>query len=148
MAHDNTAAARLPDAPARLQALLRARHSCAFAWGRFDCAHLAFDAVLAVTGRDLFADLRHRYANASAALRLLRGLGGLRGLCEARLGPPLQPWQVQDGDVALLPPSVATGPGLREGALGVAWGPALLVQSAQGLGLVPRAAALAWWGAA
>src|SRR5690349_271236 len=63
---------RLPDWEERLTEIIRARHRAPFAWGQFDCALFACDAVLAMTGVDLAEPFRGRYADALGALRAIR----------------------------------------------------------------------------
>lgn len=94
-------ATRLPDWQSRLHALVMARWREPFAWGRNDCCLFAADAVLAVTGQDLAADLRGRYATAREAEVLLRAHGGLLMLADARLGPEVPVGLAQPGDVGV-----------------------------------------------
>lgn len=137
-----------PYAHGRLHALLVERRCKPFAWGTSDCASLAFDAVLATTGRDLFADLRESYSDARGAMQRLRELGGMRGLCRSRLGLRVDPADVIDGDVCQLQPAVCDGPSKAHGALGVAWAGSVVAQGPDGLVTVDRAHALRWWRAA
>jgi len=60
----------------------------AFRWGSRDCATLAADHVLAITGRDPMADLRGLYASPRAAARVLERFGGLVGAVDALIGWP------------------------------------------------------------
>lgn len=59
-----------------------------FAWGVRDCATLAADHVLALTGRDPMADLRGLYASPRAAARVLDRFGGLVEAVDALIGWP------------------------------------------------------------
>lgn len=78
---------RYRDWPLRLEAFVRARRHQPFAWGRQDCALLAADCVLALTGVDLAPPALRAYRNARQALRLLQQHGGLAQLAQAALSP-------------------------------------------------------------
>lgn len=134
-------ATRLPDAAARLQDLLIARHDKPFAWGFRDCAMFAADVVHAVTGRDPAGDLRGTYFSRRQAARVLRQHGGLRGLASSRLGSEIAEHMASDGDVALLP----TGPSSSGGSLVVVWRGALVGQGDNGLVLARTNEAVAFW---
>jgi hypothetical protein len=142
MTHTTT----LPTAAAwRLQALLRARVGQPFAWGVRDCAMLAFDAALAATGQDPAPDLRGAYASAPQAFRLLRTLGGLRGMAAARFGAPVAVADAGDGDVLLLSADVCTSSKVFGGALGIRWQGLCIGQGATGLVQVPIDSVQACW---
>ena len=133
---------RLPDAAARLRTLLLARRLAPFAWGSRDCALWAADVVQAVTGVDVAADLRGRYATARGALLVIRQAGGLQGLAAARLAGPAPLQALADGDVVLLQPHAATQ---HRGALAVHCRGQIVAQGADGLVFAPRnLAAQAW----
>lgn len=78
-----------------------------FEWGQFDCALFACDAVLAITGVDLAAELRGKYKSYNSARRVMRRFAGygLETLAEKiaathRLGAvPIK--QAHRGDVVL-----------------------------------------------
>ena len=70
-----------------------------FAFGSFDCAHIAADWVWLCTGNDPLADYRGKYSSKKEAEELI-GDGLLKRLTEA-LGEPLHPSQGQRGDIAL-----------------------------------------------
>lgn len=131
---------RLPDWQARLAVLIATVAARPFAWGRWDCCLWGADAVRAVTGVDLAAAWRETYATRQDAVRLLRELGGLRGLA-ALAGPSIEPGRAIDGDVGL----VHDG---QRGMLAVHGGQHWLVVGARGLGAVPLAAAQRAWGVA
>lgn len=135
---------RLPDATARLAALLHERAGQPFAWGTRDCCVFAFDAVLAATGRDVFVDLRGSYRSATTAMRQLRRLGGLHGLCAARLGPEVTAAQSHDGDVVLLSPEAIEGSRFT-GALAVTWNGHLVAQGGDGLVVLSRDFGVRFW---
>lgn len=92
-------AQRLHDWQTRLHTLVMQRWGMAFGWGVNDCCLFAADAVQAVTGVDLAADLRGRYATAAEAARVLDELGGVLEIAAARLGPEVSPGMAQPGDV-------------------------------------------------
>lgn len=144
----HAASTRLPDAAARLRALLLARLAVPFTWGVSDCAMLAFDAALAVTGRDPAADLRGTYTNALGALRILRRLGGMHGVANTRFGPRVDWADGQDGDPVLLRAGVCTGLGAGHGALGIRWQGSVVAQGADGLVTVPMTSGRGVWRAA
>lgn len=137
MAAPAQAQQRLPDAGARLRALLRERWAQPFEWGVNDCCLFAADCVLAQTGRDPAAGWRGRYRNAAEAGRLVHRLGGMERMAGAVLGMSLPtPLHARLGDVGL---NRASNTLLV--CLGQHWaGP-----GAQGLRLLPLAGAdLAW----
>ncbi len=54
-----------------------------FKWGSNDCATCAADGLLALTGKDLMADLRGTYTTATGALRAAKAATGSRDLLQA-----------------------------------------------------------------
>jgi hypothetical protein len=64
-----------------------------FAWGEFDCALYAADAINAMTGVDFAADFRGRYDSEESAWRFLASLGyrDLGELASSRLPEILTP---------------------------------------------------------
>lgn len=66
---------RLPDWRTRLHRYLAGCAKRPLAWGRWDCALHAADAVEVMTGVDLAADMRGRYTTAIGAQRALKRLG-------------------------------------------------------------------------
>lgn len=131
------AAARLPDWPARLAALVARRMQQPLQWGVHDCCLWAADVVQAVTGVDLAADLRGTYATEAGAQAALQAHGGLVQLCISRLGRVAPPALAQPGDVGL---AVVAGVPL----LAANGGPWLAVGRA-GLVVVPDAQVLRAW---
>lgn len=134
--------ARSQDWPERLAAFIDARRYAPFAWGTNDCATLAADAVLELTGVDPMASLRGTYGTEDEADGVISAAGGLEALADslaaaAGLGACL-PLFAQRGDVVL----VEHGNIL---ALGVVTGDAVAVPGPDGLAFLPlRAAARAW----
>jgi len=94
---------RLPDWAVRFQRLVAARLTVPFSWGTNDCFLFGADSVLAVSGQDVAADLRGAYSGERQARELLRRLGGMRGLGEARFGARTPPALCLPGDVGLAP---------------------------------------------
>ena len=129
---------RLPDWRLHLDALVTDRMARPFAWGAQDCALFAADAVLAITGTDLAADLRgHR--SARQALRAIRNGGGLFALASRALGPAAGVHNASEGDVLLV------GMGKRV-ALGVMLPGRMVVgPGATGLCSAPLTDALCAW---
>jgi hypothetical protein len=121
----------------RLEAFARERLSMPFAWGRNDCATFAADAVQAMTGERLLADLRG-YADERGAARLIGAAGGLRAIACQALGEPVSPCFARPGDVVLL---LAQG---RE-TLGICNGPTVCGPGAEGMLNLPMADAVAAW---
>jgi hypothetical protein len=93
---------RLHDWQTRFAALVAERWAQPFEWGTRDCCLWAADAVQAITGQDLAADLRGTYADLRGGLRTIAAVGGLPALCTSRLGPQILPAQAQPGDVGLV----------------------------------------------
>lgn len=95
--------------PAALMAHLRSRRRAPFQWGTHDCALFAMDGVLSMTGTDLAAWFRGRYADeagARAAIAAFAGGGTLESVAEmvaAREGLPETAVSLaQRGDIVLL----------------------------------------------
>lgn len=133
----------------RLASLLQARRLQPFAWGMRDCAMLPFDAALAITGQDPAADLRGAYFSAPQAWRLLRNMGGMRGMAAARFGAevPLDELAATPPDVAvvLFSADVCTHSRLFGGALGIRWLGHCIGQGPAGLVELPASAVQACW---
>lgn len=126
--HLRVPAARLRDWQSRLAALVRQRRHMPLQWGVHDCCLWAADAVQAVTGVDIAADVRGTYSTAEQAQAVLQAHGGLVELAIARLGPVVRTTDlVQAGDVGLCrvadePVAVVCGGGnvwLAPGAAGL-----------------------------
>lgn len=131
-------ARRLPDWQPRLAALVSQRMRRPLAWGQHDCCLFAADAVLAVTGVDLAADLRGTYTSKAEAQQRLLQLGGLVDICVQRLGPVVRTALAQPGDVGL----ALVG---QVRALAVCGGAHFLAVGGQGLQPLPRDAVLRAW---
>lgn len=113
-----------------------------FAWGAADCATLAADCALALTGRDPLAAVRGRYATALGARRVLTrmGWGSLAGFAAAHY-PEIPAALAHVGDWAL----VDGAAGLDGTALGIVAGATIVVRGVDGLLLLPRSAARRAW---
>lgn len=132
---------RLEDWPARLHAAVEAARSTPFEWGRHDCILFAADCVAAMTGDDLAAAFRGRYATRDEAYSLLLTLGGgLEHAITQALGrPPANNWRMAArGDVVVV--DVETG-----SAAGVVIGNRIAVPEPRGLAFLPLSAARCYW---
>lgn len=93
--------ARLRNWPSRFAELVDRARATPFAWGSHDCCLWAGSAVLAITGSDPAADLRHTYFTSLAALKILASIGGLEGAGE-RTGVPIAMGLATVGDIGLV----------------------------------------------
>src|SRR6185437_16001334 len=98
---------RFPDWPIRLEQFLRESSTEPFQYGRHDCCVFVANAVLAMTGRDLAADVRGRYRSRKEALALAQdrtGTRSIRALIETLLCdlPEVAPRMAQRGDIVLV----------------------------------------------
>lgn len=137
----NAALPRLADWPERLAELVEARRSLPFDWGTQDCCVFPFDAVLAMTGVDMFAFYRGRYSTEAEANALI-GAAGLDGAVLALMAgfgaPLILPSTAQRGDVAL----VVVG---NMELLGLVVGDRVAVTGTDGLVFVKNATARRVW---
>jgi hypothetical protein len=108
-----------------LDALVAARMTQPFEWGRQDCCLWAADCVQATTGIDHAADVRGSYSSAAGALRVLAELGGIEAVA-ARAGEPIPPLAAGVGDIGLI---VLDDRALLAVCLGAVW----LAPTARGL---------------
>ena len=91
---------RLQDWPLSLSDFLVQRADMPFMWGSNDCLMLAADAVLAITGSDLAADMRGTYATAEQAQEVLSQFGAtVEDALDARLGSRKSVAYAQRGDI-------------------------------------------------
>lgn len=93
---------RSKDWPEQLAAFLDARIDTPFFWGKNDCCLFAADAVIAITGTDIAADVRGVYASAKSAKATTKVFGGLAQLAADRLGPEIRPMFAKRGDILLV----------------------------------------------
>lgn len=131
-----------------VERLLRVRADKPFKWGTHDCAMLAFDAVLMLTGHDPARDLRGKWADAKGAMRTLQAHGGWAAVAAQRFGPEVAPADAEPGDVLLIDPRSCTEDMAGCGALAVRWGEGGVAQGPDGLLAVPLSAATRAWRAA
>lgn len=89
------------DWQSRLQACLAERRLRAFEWGRHDCCLFVCDCIEAMTGHDPAADVRG-YSTEREAARLVKKLGGMRGIAGSRFGEEVPVLMAQVGDVGLI----------------------------------------------
>ncbi len=123
---------RVPDWRVRLYAALEGHRGHAFQWGSHDCALLAADAVLAMTGVDLAAPFRGRYATLIGARRAMHAAGyDDQVAIAAAQFREIHPAYAQVGDLAVVP----NDDGWE--ALGVVTGPVIQVFARDGLAAWP-----------
>ncbi|WP_321289229.1 DUF6950 family protein [Alcaligenes phenolicus] len=90
---------RRPDWPEKLATFIETRRERVFSWGEQDCALLAADAVLEMTGVDLASGLRGYKSARDAAARIEKA-GGMRGFVASL--PQKHPGLAQRGDLVLV----------------------------------------------
>ena len=130
---------RLRDWQSRLDAAIREARARPFEWGRHDCALFAAGCVAALTGADPASDLRGRYTTETGAARVIKRLGGLEGIGDARLGPRVPVLCAQVGDVGLIEQD---GRDMAAVCAGQHW---LAAALEGGLAVLPLAAARVVW---
>lgn len=92
---------RVDQWPEILAAEIERARNRPFQWGTHDCALMAADIVLAMTGVDYAAEFRGRYRSALGAARLLKRGGGLWAVLDRQLGASVPAAMAQRGDVVL-----------------------------------------------
>ena len=70
--------------PEKMNEAIDRHRATPFAWGTSDCCLFACDVILETTGIDPGADLRGAYASRLGAARVLKRLGGVEAIAEAR----------------------------------------------------------------
>lgn len=130
---------RLPDWRSRLTAYLVETAGNGFRYGSNDCALFAAGAVRAMTGEDPAAAWRGSYTTLEGGLKRLMkaGFENHIALVDSLL-TEVPPAFAQVGDIVLV--DAPDGP-----ALGVVSGEAVACLAPQGLGYLPREAALRAW---
>ncbi len=95
---------RIDNWDAAFHAVLDDWAAAPFEYGSRDCALLAADVVLALTGTDFGAPFRGRYRSAAGSVRALRlyGAGDLPATLTAALGAPVHPAFAGRGDIVML----------------------------------------------
>lgn len=121
----------------RLEAFARERARMPFAWGSNDCALFAADAVEAITGERLCEELRG-HATAKEAMRVLRAVGGVRGVATRALGEPIPVLMAKVGDVVVIEAGKREALAICNGGTAIATGP-------NGMAAVPMVQARAAW---
>jgi hypothetical protein len=124
---------RLPGWRSALFAAIEAHRRCPLDYGTHDCALLAADSVLAMTGVDLAARFRGRYASEAEARALLaaEGFADVADVAAAHFETTTT-LRARVGDLAALPSAAADS----ELVLGVVTGSVVQVFAPQGVGAV------------
>lgn len=118
----------------RLDSIIEGHRHYPFAWGSHDCAYLAFDAVLAMTGVDLMEPYRGKYKSQEEAEVLLKSRGFVSHIDElATLVPAVSPSKLQTGDLAVIDTQLTDLPGE---ALGIVTGSRITALGFNGVGSV------------
>lgn len=86
----------------RLEYFLDCRVYRPFRWGTNDCAAFAADAVQAMTGRDVLAELRVPRTTALEAMRAARRIGGVPAALERAGLEPIDPRDAHMGDLVMV----------------------------------------------
>lgn len=130
---------RRPDWPERLEAFIRSRRNVPFAYGTNDCVVYVCDAIEAMTGEDIFAELRGTYDSELGARRKLIEIGGIEAWFSQRMRRHQTVLRATRGDVGLMPGENGWQPAAI--CLGSHWcGP-----SDEGILMVPISTAVAAW---
>lgn len=121
----------------RLADFIAARRAVPFDWPAHNCALLWADAIVAMTGEDVAANLRG-FANGPAALRGLKraGFDSVAAFCAASFEPIARP---QFGDGVLVPAFPLDALMIADGR-GCAWG-----QDAAGLVRIALPPGVSFW---
>ena len=97
-------------------------------YGEFDCCIFIADAVVVMTGVDLFKKYRRRYKTKIGASRILKRMGGLRKALASVLGQECHKAMVCQGDIVYL-----------DGACGICFGHYCLFLHDSGFSKIPTA---------
>lgn len=81
---------------------IKAAETRPFSFGEHDCLMFAANVVLAMTGKDVAANLRGDYHDERSAIEALRFFGTLHDVAIACFGEPVDPKFAQRGDVVML----------------------------------------------
>jgi|SRR5581483_2965658 len=99
---------RASDWAQRLEIFLRENHARKFQYGRWDCCLFVADAIAAMTGSDVAAEFRGKYARWGEALRVMEAKTGQRSVAAIAAAvaeefgmPEAAPGRAQRGDMAL-----------------------------------------------
>ncbi|WP_339862374.1 DUF6950 family protein [Paremcibacter congregatus] len=120
---------RYADWPSRLNAYLAAVQKKipeeGLDYGTFDCVVFVADAIVEMTGEDLFK-ARGKYKTKIGAGRMLKRLGGMEGALASVLGPNVPAAMAAHGDIVVL-----------DGACGICMGRNSLYLSDGGFSYIP-----------
>lgn len=131
---------RLPDWRPRLDSVISVANRRPWQWGVHDCLAVAAEAVLAVTGSDLFEPFRGKYATEAQATTLVPDVAAfMADTAQAQGWPQIPPCEALDGDLALF-----QAPGGRA-LVAVVYGRLAFPDEPAGLRTLPRAAAATIW---
>ena len=138
---------RCEDWAGRFDRLLVAGRERPFEWGKWDCCLFVADALLAVTGLDLAADLRFQYSSLREARWLLRARYGSAsietsvGILFLRAGlQRCDPGMAQRGD----PVMARQGSDFQVGVIGLN-GSVVINSETKGLVRLPRSLVTRAW---
>lgn len=107
-----------------------------FAWGEADCCLFAAKCVDAMTGSDLYREIRGNYFNEESAKAYIASFGGLEQAVTHWLGEPTG--RATRGDVVLFD-------GGEGDAVGICLGSEVYAMGPKGLHRVPRRVILKAW---
>lgn len=139
---------RFPDWPERLAVFIRDRESLPFNWVTHNCALVACDSVLEMTGTDLAEAFRGKFTTKFGAIRAVLDYcgGGLEELADKISReheiPEINPNLAQRGDVLLVKQMI---PDVSDVALAIMGMNAALATSPAGLTRMPRSSWLRAW---
>lgn len=115
------------DWQSRIAGFVTSREREPFAWGSNDCALFVCDGIKAISDHDPAADVRG-YSTEKGAARVVKRLGGMRGIGGSRFGEEIHPMQAQVGDVGLVEVDGRESFALCGGAFWLSPGPEGLVR--------------------
>lgn len=94
---------RFEEWPRILTDFLRERQGVPFEWGQNDCLLFCADAIQAMTGEDLGADVRGTYTDEAGALEVIETFGeSVEDILSQRLGEPKPISYAMRGDIVTL----------------------------------------------
>lgn len=94
---------RFPDWQGRLSWFFTQNRNRPFEYGTWDCCLFAADAIKAMTGTDIAAEFRGRYANRTEAYALIGSVGSVAPKVAKQYGMPQVPISyARRGDMALI----------------------------------------------
>lgn len=105
---------RFPDWEKRLREFIESRRHTSYALGSNDCCLFVADAIHAMTGEDLAADLRG-YTDGETAQEIIDSHGGMINLVSTFLGDPQGPLVARRGDVVCVKTAAGEAVGICVG---------------------------------